>query len=96
MSEFLVGLGTLSILLSLLIIAMCKSVTICFLAIACTIGGIYAFGFGVQGCTEEYYEKKYSNLDNLIPAIEVYRGNTTLEITYRDSVAVDTLVVFKH
>ena len=28
-------------------------------------------------------------------AIDVYNGKTTLEITYRDSVAVDTVVVFK-
>ena len=30
-----------------------------------------------------------------IPAIEVYRGNTTLEITYRDSIPVDSVVVYK-
>jgi uncharacterized membrane protein YiaA len=28
-------------------------------------------------------------------AIDVYRGKTTLEITYRDSIPVDTVVVFK-
>lgn len=28
-------------------------------------------------------------------AIDVYRGNTTLEITYRDSVAIDSIVVWK-
>lgn len=28
-------------------------------------------------------------------AIDVYRGNTTLKITYVDSVAVDSVVVFK-
>lgn len=27
--------------------------------------------------------------------IDVYRGHTTLQITYKDSVAVDTIVVFK-
>ena len=27
-------------------------------------------------------------------AIDVYRGRTTLEITYRDSIPVDTIVVF--
>ena len=30
-----------------------------------------------------------------IKAIDVYRGKTTLEITYRDSVAVDSVVVYK-
>lgn len=29
------------------------------------------------------------------PAIEVYRGNTTLEITYRDGIPVDSTVVYK-
>lgn len=28
-------------------------------------------------------------------AIDVYRGKTTLQITYQDSVAVDSVVVFK-
>lgn len=28
-------------------------------------------------------------------AIDVYQGKTTLEITYRDNVAVDSVVVFK-
>lgn len=28
-------------------------------------------------------------------AIDVYRGNTTLEVTYRDSIPIDTIVVFK-
>ena len=29
-------------------------------------------------------------------AMDVYRGNTTLEITYRDSIPVDSVVVFKN
>ena len=34
--------------------------------------------------------------DNNIPtALDVYRGKTTLEITYRDSVAIDSTVVYK-
>ena len=28
-------------------------------------------------------------------AMDVYRGKTTLEITYKDSVAIDSVVVFK-
>lgn len=30
-----------------------------------------------------------------ITAMDVYQGKTTLEITYRDGVAVDSCVVFK-
>lgn len=28
-------------------------------------------------------------------AIDVYRGNTTLQITYQDSIPIDSVVVFK-
>jgi hypothetical protein len=34
-------------------------------------------------------------LKNTPTALDVYRGKTTLEITYRDSVAVDSVVVYK-
>jgi len=44
---------------------------------------------GVIYSSIEYGENKD------ISAIEVYRGNTTLEITYRDGIAIDTLVVMK-
>jgi hypothetical protein len=40
--------------------------------------------FIVMGC----YDKEPTALD-------VYRGKTTLEITYRDSVAIDSTVVYK-
>lgn len=30
-----------------------------------------------------------------IPAIEVYKGNTTLQITYQDSIPIDSIVVYK-
>lgn len=34
--------------------------------------------------------------DNNTPnAIDVYRGKTTLQITYKDSIPQDTIVVFK-
>lgn len=32
---------------------------------------------------------------NTPQAIDVYRGKTTLEITYKDSVPIDSVVVFK-
>ena len=31
-----------------------------------------------------------------IPAIEVYRGNTELQITYQDSIPIDSVVVYKN
>ena len=33
--------------------------------------------------------------NNIPTALDVYQGNTTLEITYRDSIPVDSVVVFK-
>lgn len=35
------------------------------------------------------------NSINTPTALDVYRDKTTLEITYRDSVAVDSVVVYK-
>ena len=32
---------------------------------------------------------------NTPTALDVYRGKTTLEITYKDSVAIDSVVVYK-
>lgn len=37
----------------------------------------------------------FNVLNNTPKAIDVYRGKTTLEITYRDSIPVDSLVVYK-
>lgn len=34
-------------------------------------------------------------IDRQPKAMDVYRGKTTLQITYQDSVAVDSVVVFK-
>ena len=34
-------------------------------------------------------------IDATPTALDVYRGKTTLEITYRDSVAIDSTVVYK-
>jgi hypothetical protein len=33
---------------------------------------------------------------NEIKPIDVYRGDTTLEITYRDSIAIDSIVTWKN
>lgn len=42
-------------------------------------------------CGKSHCEKQ----DNKPAALDVYRGKTTLEITYRDSVAIDSVVVYK-
>lgn len=44
--------------------------------------------YGSINCFSEYFNPS-------IEPIDVYRGNTTLEITYKDGVAIDSIVVWK-
>lgn len=50
------------------------------LVLTCLIGGI--------GIIHDYCSPS-------ITPIDVYRGRTTLEITYKDSIAIDSVVVWK-
>ena len=52
-----------------------------FFTVMCSIWAFWAFGLLI-----EY---------NTPTALDVYQGKTTLEITYRDSVAIDSTVVYK-
>lgn len=47
---------------------------------------ITGYSSGKSHCEEQ---------DNKPTALDIYRGKTTLEITYRDSVAIDSTVVYK-
>ena len=49
--------------------------------------GIFGISFGMFLIITLYHEE--------IKPIDVYRGNTTLEITYKDGVAIDSVVVWK-
>ena len=51
--------------------------------------GTILVGVGVTIITASYYEASPS-------AMDVYQGKTTLEITYKDNVAIDSVVVFKN
>lgn len=78
---------------SFMIGVVIKNVNISFICtvigvISC-LAGITLFGVGVRCDTEEKYNKDY------IPAIEVYRGNTDLLITYNDTIPVDSVVKLK-
>lgn len=53
-----------------------------------TLFGIGLFVLFIAVCN--VYDK------NKPEAIDVYRGKTTLQITYRDSIPVDSIVVFKN
>lgn len=47
------------------------------------------FASGIIGMILIRYDLKHPR------AIDVYRGKTTLEITYKDGVAIDSVVVYK-
>lgn len=49
-------------------------------------------------CIMGLFASLYVIVESIDPsptALDVYRGKTTLEITYRDSVAIDSTVVYK-
>jgi succinate-acetate transporter protein len=55
---------------------------------ASVVGIVFCAAFYGAFATIACYEEEPTALD-------VYRGKTTLEITYRDSVAIDSTVVYK-
>lgn len=59
----------------------------CMIMIIATIFISISVGLGWMAC-DFYHSTKPKPID-------VYQGKTTLEITYRDSVAIDSVVVFK-
>ena len=84
-----VYIGCIVVVLIGLILLYCNKVlggAICMLIamIAVIVTGIYEAQTKVSIDVKEYPT-----------ALDVYRGKTTLEITYRDSVAVDSVVVYK-
>ena len=63
------------------------------------LGGIFCMLVAIiTSIATSIYEdqvKESANVKEHPTALDVYRGKTTLEITYRDSVAVDSTVVYK-
>ena len=56
-----------------------------------------AFYLAVCGIFAFISVQEMMEIENPKPsAIDVYRDKTTLEVTYRDSVAIDSTVVFKN
>ena len=56
----------------------------------------YGFCLAICGIFAFVSVQEMMKLENPKPAaIDVYRDKTTLEVTYRDSVAIDSVVVFK-
>ena len=59
--------------------------------VGCRVLSFLAGAFMILGIAGFIDTKK----NNTPTALDVYQGNTTLEITYRDSIPVDSVVVFK-
>ena len=85
--SYIVLIGCCLLLLTIILISI-KAEKTDKIAVVCGIIGCVFFVVGGTG-----------HIINSIPttpsAIDVYRGKTTLEITYRDSVAIDSTVVYK-
>ena len=58
-------------------------------------GGLCAVLVGVVLGMAAVIIQDYDDKNITPTALDVYRGKTTLEITYRDSVAIDSTVVYK-
>ena len=58
-------------------------------------GGLGAVLVGVVVGLAAVMNQECGDKDTFPTALDVYRGKTNLEITYRDSVAVDSIVVYK-
>lgn len=56
------------------------------------MGGIFLVVFNVFTM---YMGNKLGDKSNEPTALDVYRGKTTLQITYNDSIPVDSVVIFK-
>ena len=88
-------MSTMTLIISIIIVALlsivgwiclfCDKNTIafiCFICAVCVWIGIFSY---MSDCDTK----------DTPTALDVYRGKTTLEITYRDSVAIDSTVVYK-
>ena len=81
----------LSLLLAVTIIATFWSATKGKLS-ETIIGVVFIIMIGAMFGVYFYEQQERKKIPT---AMDVYRGNTTLEITYRDSIPVDTTVVWK-
>ena len=77
----------------IIIMCACIIAVVCIDAINECFNSIIGFFFGIAFiCAMAFL---YDELNPTPKAIDVYKCKTTLGITYRDSVAVDSVVVWK-
>ena len=65
------------------------------IVVGATKGGLCSMIAGVIVGIMAIVVKEHEEKETTPTALDVYRGKTTLEITYRDSVAIDSTVVYK-
>lgn len=73
------------------LILCCAGVITIYFTTRDEFSSFFAMMFLVLGVLflRNYYEQDYPT------AMDVYQGKTTLEYTYRDGIAVDSVIVFK-
>lgn len=78
-----------------LVITLCLSIVLLFFCIIANPNKSIAFVF-TFACTLFIFSAIGLIISSSEPsAMDVYRGKATLEITYKDGVAIDSTVVFK-
>lgn len=82
MTEALIIVGLIVLMIGLIICLCTEARGLDFLL---GVIGAYLLSGGIMMHTE----------NDKPSAMDVYKGKTTLEITYRDSISVDSVVVFK-
>ena len=81
MIEILITVGSIMLIISFI----CQVMDVSDLAFLLGVIGAYLLSGGIM-----LYQESYKPT-----AMDVYQGKTTLEITYKDGVPVDSIVVFK-
>lgn len=89
MESFIITVGV--IMGVLVIIAFILGVIFASVESPILLAGLFCALFTVLAVQSRLYGDYKSEMK----PIDVYRGKTTLEITYRDSVPIDSVVVFK-
>lgn len=88
--QIILFIAIVFLLLSIILLCFKRRTADKYGLLCLVIGGILEFigiyGISISECANSAKEPT---------ALEVYRGKTTLEITYRDSVAIDSTVVYK-
>lgn len=89
MESFIIIVGV--IMGVLVIISFVLGVLFASLESPIILAGLFCALFTVL-CVQS---RLYTDYKSEMKPIDVYRGKTTLEITYRDSIPIDSVVVFK-